>query len=73
VPNPSVISIKKNRNAQRGDIGRRDTASGYATNASPAPNLNKKVYKLISISANNVKDPNLEPPLDPLQLPIHEP
>ena len=37
VPKPRVMSIKKKSMAHTGDIGNFDTASGYATNASPAP------------------------------------
>lgn len=37
VPRPNVSSMKKKSIAQTGDTGSRATASGYATNARPAP------------------------------------
>ena len=48
VPKPRVKSMKKKRNAHNGDIGSFETASGYATNASPAPNQ--------EIIAQNISD-----------------
>ena len=37
VPRPRVRSIEKNRHDQTGDKGNLATASGYTTNAKPAP------------------------------------
>ncbi len=37
VPNPKERSMRKKRIDQSGEIGIRETASGYAMNARPAP------------------------------------
>jgi hypothetical protein len=49
---PSVISIKKNRIDQNGGAGRLVTASGYTTNANPAPEMInvKPIYKHLLIT-----------------------
>lgn len=40
--------MEKKRTDQRGEIGRRETASGYATKAKPAPvRNNKKINMLV--------------------------
>ena len=41
-PKPSVSNITKNKMDHRGEIGRRATASGYATKAKPAPVIEMK-------------------------------